>query len=59
MRSVLQDWVHTLPLMQQSVLICAIRGEDGREKHAPGKIIHRYLRRCVLLSASASKGGPK
>lgn len=55
MRSVLQDWVQELSFMQQSVLICAIRGEDGKPKHASGKIIHRYLRRCVLFSAFDGK----
>lgn len=55
MKSVLQDWVQELSFMQQSVLICAIRGEDGKLKHDPAKPIHRYLRRCVLMSAFDGK----
>jgi len=31
-RSVLQDWVHELTFMQQSVLIAAVRGPDGIRK---------------------------
>jgi hypothetical protein len=51
MPSVLNDWVHDLTFMQQSVLICAIRNHDGFNKHNPAKDITRYLRRVVLCSA--------
>lgn len=50
-RPVLQDWVQTLPIMQQTVLITAIRGPDGIAKYAAVKLLLRWLRRCVLLSA--------
>jgi hypothetical protein len=50
-RSVLQDWVQQLTLMQQSVLISSIRGSDGLHKDHISKYILRWLRRCVLLNA--------
>jgi len=48
---VLQDWVHELPFMQQSVLITACRGPDGLPKDHVAKLICRWLRRCFMLSA--------
>lgn len=51
MPSVLQDWVQGLPYMQQSVLISAVRNEDGVDKNHPQKDLLRWYRRCVLLSA--------
>ncbi len=51
MRSVLQTWVMNLPLMQQSVLLTAIRGCDGLSKRHSSKYLLRWLRRGVLLSA--------
>jgi hypothetical protein len=50
-RSVLQDWVTRLPLMQQSVLLTAVRGPDGLPKYHPTKWLLRWYRRCILLSA--------
>lgn len=50
-RSVLQDWVHNLTFMQQSVLIAATRGPDGLHKDHVAKQILRWLRRCYLISA--------
>lgn len=49
--SVLQDWVEDLTYMQQSVLIAAVRAPDGLPKNHPVKVIMRWYRRCVLLSA--------
>lgn len=49
--SVLQDWVHDLTLMQQSVLITSTRGPDGIKKDHIAKVLLRWLRRCYLLSA--------
>ena len=46
-----QDWVCELPLMQQSVLFAAIRAPDGIPKNHPVKVLMRWYRRCVLLSA--------
>jgi hypothetical protein len=50
-RSVLQDWVIELPMMQQSVLITATRAPDGLRKMHPVKTLLRWLRRCYLISA--------
>lgn len=49
--SVLQPWVSTIPRMQQTVLLTAIRGPDGLPKYGPTKMLLRWFRRCVLLSA--------
>ncbi len=54
--SVLQDWVMKLPLMMQGVLIAAVRGPDGLPKEHPSKVILRWYRRCILISAY--KGEP-
>lgn len=51
MPSVLQDWVHDLPFMQQSVLLSAMRNADMVEKGHPSKDLIRWYRRCVLISA--------
>lgn len=52
MPSVLQPWVQDhLSMMQQSVLLTAIRGPDGIRKDHVAKLVVRWLRRCVLLSA--------
>lgn len=50
-KSVLQDWVLDLPLMQQTVLLTAIRGPDNTPKYGPVKMLMRWYRRCVLISA--------
>lgn len=50
-RSVLQDWVQDLTFMQQSVLLCALRGPDGLCKNHISKKLIRWLRRCILFSA--------
>lgn len=50
-RSVLQDWVQGLSFMQQSVLISAVRGPDGIHKDHVAKLLLRWFRRCVLVSA--------
>lgn len=49
--SVLQPWVEQLSFMQQSVLIAAVRAPDGMRKDHPVKVLMRWYRRCVLLSA--------
>lgn len=48
---VLQEWVCRISLMQQSVLISAVRGPDGMRKRHPLKMLLRWYRRCILLSA--------
>lgn len=51
MLPVIQEWVQELPLMQQTVLLTAIRGPDGVAKEHPAKEVLRWFRRCVLLAA--------
>lgn len=51
MLSVLQPWVMELPLMQQAVLLTAMRGPDGIRKDHTVKVLMRWYRRGVLLSA--------
>lgn len=50
-KSVVQDWLTGIPMMQQTVLLCALRGPDGISKYGAAKLLLRWLRRCVLLSA--------
>ena len=54
-RSVIQDWVTRLPMMQQTVLLTAVRGPDGLPKYHPTKFVLRWYRRCILLSALDGK----
>jgi hypothetical protein len=49
--SVTQEWVQQQTLMQQTVLLTAIRGPDGSPKYGGVKMLLRWYRRCVLLSA--------
>jgi hypothetical protein len=46
-----QQWVLDIPLMQQSVLFAAVRAPDGLRKDHPVKVLMRWYRRCILLSA--------
>ena len=46
---VTQPWMHRISLMQQTVLLAAIRGPDGLRKHHVSKLINRWLRRSILL----------
>lgn len=50
-RPVIQEWVQGLTMMQQTVLLTAIRGPDGLPKYGGVKMLLRWYRRCVLLSA--------
>lgn len=52
---VTQEWTHELSMMQQTVLLTAIRGPDGLPKYGPAKMLLRWYRRCVLLSAMDGK----
>lgn len=49
--NVLQEWVSEIPMMQQTVLLTAVRGPDGVTKYHPSKYLLRWYRRCLLLSA--------
>ncbi|TXH17965.1 MAG: hypothetical protein E6R03_02970 [Hyphomicrobiaceae bacterium] len=55
MAIVTQAWVGEIPLMQQTVLLTAIRGPDGVSKYNSCKMLLRWYRRCVLLSALDKK----
>jgi hypothetical protein len=56
MPSVLQDWVQeNLTLMQQSVLLEAVRGPDTLRKDHVSTKLCRWLRRCILISAFEKK----
>lgn len=46
-----QEWVLQIPFMQQSVLFAAVRAPDGIRKNHPVKVLLRWYRRCILLSA--------
>jgi hypothetical protein len=50
-----QQWVLEIPFMQQSVLIAAVRAPDGIRKNHPVKVLMRWYRRCVLMSAFEQK----
>lgn len=51
MKSVLQDWVMELTLMEQGTLVCAMRGGDGLPKEHPTKAIVRAMRGAVMNMA--------
>jgi len=50
-KSVLNDWVVDLTLMQQSVLLSLVRNADGIPKFHKQKALIRWYRRCILKSA--------
>lgn len=54
-KSAWQDWVLKLPIMQQSVLASAVRAPDGMRKFHPAKMLVRWYRRSVLVSAFDGK----
>lgn len=51
MTCVLQPWVLEIPMMQQTVLLTAIRGPDGLPKYGNIKMLLRWYRRCILYTA--------
>ena len=55
MASVMQEWTKNLTLMQQSVLITAVRGADGLEKNHVSKQMNRWLRRSFMKMAFTGK----
>lgn len=48
MKSVLQDWVASLGLRHQGVLLTAVRGCDTAPKHDPSKMLSRAYRGTIL-----------
>lgn len=53
--NVVQEWVASISMMQQTVLLTAIRGPDGTPKYSATKYLLRWFRRCVLISATDGK----
>lgn len=51
MSGVMQPWTESIPFMQQTVLLGAIRAPDNSPKYSPTKMLLRWYRRCILLSA--------
>ncbi len=51
MSNVVQDWVGTMTLKQQTVVLSAIRGCDGAAKDSLSKPFVRALREIVLRNA--------
>lgn len=51
MPAAIQDWVQKRTVMQQSVLFAAVRAPDGIHKNHPVKVLMRWYRRCILVSA--------
>lgn len=49
--SALHDWVHALPFQQQALLMTAMRGPDGCNKHNAAKAIVRFLRGAICKPA--------
>ena len=54
--SVLHDWVHSLSFQMQALLLTAMRGPDGSNKHNSAKVIVRYLRGAVCKPAGNWSG---
>lgn len=50
-KCVMQPWTFELTMMQQSVLLTAVRGPDGIHKNHIAKVILRWYRRCILRRA--------
>lgn len=49
--SVVQDWVKSASFKQQTVLLSALRGCDGKNKEDISKFITRQLRNIILKNA--------
>lgn len=49
--SVFPDWMQTLPLQMQSVIVLGLRGPDGIRKYHPCKAVMRAYRSTVLKAA--------
>src|SRR5258708_5325855 len=48
---VTQPWVHHLSMMQQGVILSAIRGPDGIGKNHVSKLLLRWYRRSIIMCA--------
>lgn len=47
----LQNWLTSIPVMQQAVLMGGMRGADGVAKYDTTKYILRWYRRCIIRLA--------
>jgi hypothetical protein len=56
MNSVVQDWVSSASFKQQTVLLSALRGCDGKNKEDISKFITRQLRGVMLKNADSRSG---
>jgi hypothetical protein len=54
---VLKSWVVILPMMQQTVLMTAVRGPDGVSKRSPVKSILRVMRATFIHNAKPLEQG--
>jgi hypothetical protein len=55
MISVLPEWITKLSMQQQTVLLMALRGPDGFEKHHGSKRLLYFYRACVLRAAHTGR----
>ena len=55
-KSVVQDWLFNCTFKQQTVLLSALRGCDGKPKEDVSKKLTRKLRRSMLHSANPVQG---
>lgn len=55
-KSVVQDWVMSASFKQQTVLLSALRGCDGKNKEDISKFITRQFRGVILHNADQSSG---
>jgi len=54
--SVVQSWLQTMSLKQQTVVLCALRGCDGLPKEDQSKALVRWIRGRVLKDAHDGAG---
>lgn len=55
MTSVLPEWLSNLKIQQQTVVLLALRGPDGFEKHHGSKRVLYFFRASVLLAADRGR----
>ncbi len=54
--NVVYDWISALSLKQQTVILSALRGCDGKNKEDPSKTITRSFRFTILKNADGGSG---
>jgi hypothetical protein len=58
MKSILQDWVSTLGLRHQGVMLTAVRGCDTASKHHHSKLLTQFYRGSILNTHCAPNVKP-